>query len=85
MPRSYRATPTRKLPKKPSFNQLKKQAKDLLKACQAGDETAINEVRRSDRTRGANHKLGRDADGHNREPSSRPWCSLAKGFAPDIP
>jgi ankyrin repeat protein len=45
MPRSYRAAPTRKLPEKPSFNQLKKQAKDLLKAFQAGDETAINEVR----------------------------------------
>jgi len=38
-------TPTRALPDKPNLNQLKKQAKDLLKAFQAGEPTAIDEVR----------------------------------------
>ena len=38
-------TPTRALPDKPNLNQLKKQAKDLLKAFQAGKPTAIDEVR----------------------------------------
>jgi len=45
MPQSYRSTPTRKLPDKPNLNQLKKQAKDLLKAFQAAEPTAIDEVR----------------------------------------
>jgi len=34
----------RKLPDKPDLNQLKKQAKDLLKQFQAGDEAALKEV-----------------------------------------
>ena len=38
-------TPIRALPDKPNLNQLKKQAKDLLKAFQAGKPTAIDEVR----------------------------------------
>jgi len=45
MSQPYRSTPTRKLPGKPNLNQLKKQAKDLLKAFQAGEATAIAEVR----------------------------------------
>jgi len=40
-----RRTPTRTLPEKPNLNQLKKQAKDLLKAFQAGEPTAMDEVR----------------------------------------
>jgi ankyrin repeat protein len=39
-----RSTPTRKLPAKPNLNQLKKQAKDLLKAFRAGDPAALTEV-----------------------------------------
>jgi ankyrin repeat protein len=35
----------RRLPAKPNLNQLKKQAKDLLKAFQAGESLAIEEVR----------------------------------------
>jgi len=45
MPQSYRSTPTRTLPEKPSLPQLKKQAKDLLKLFRAGDRAAIEEVR----------------------------------------
>ena len=42
---SSRSTPTRTLPDKPNLSQLKKQAKDLLKAFQAGEPTAVDEVR----------------------------------------
>jgi ankyrin repeat protein len=37
--------PARKLPAKPSLKQLKKQAKDLLKAFRAGEPAAVAEVR----------------------------------------
>jgi ankyrin repeat protein len=40
-----RPTLARKLPERPNLNQLKKQAKDLLKAFQSGEPAAINEVR----------------------------------------
>jgi len=43
-PSSPRTAP-RTLPDKPNLNQLKKQAKDLLKAFQAGEPTAIDEMR----------------------------------------
>lgn len=42
---SHRSTPTRKLPAKPDLKQLKKQAKDLLKAFHAGEPRALEEVR----------------------------------------
>ena len=45
MSQSHHSTPTRKLPAKPNLNQLKKQAKDLLKAFQAGEAAAVAEVR----------------------------------------
>src|SRR5947209_197018 len=45
MPRSH-AAPTRSLPAKPSLAQLRKQAKDLLKAYQAGQLAAVAEVER---------------------------------------
>jgi len=38
------STPARKLPDKPDLEQLKKQAKDLLKSFRAGDESAHREV-----------------------------------------
>ena len=38
------STPTRSLPARPSLAQLKKQAKELLKALRAGDEAAVAEV-----------------------------------------
>jgi ankyrin repeat protein len=41
VPRSY---PTRRLPKQPSLEQLRKQAKDLLAQYRAGDAAAIAEV-----------------------------------------
>lgn len=41
--------PTRTLPEKPSLAQLRKQAKELLKAYRSGDETAIAEVERFER------------------------------------
>jgi len=44
MSQPYRSTLARKLPAKPNLNQLKKQAKDLLKAFRAGESTAIAEV-----------------------------------------
>jgi ankyrin repeat protein len=44
-----RPTPTRKLPAKPNLNQLKMQAKDLLKAFRAGDPAAVAEVHAHDR------------------------------------
>jgi ankyrin repeat protein len=40
------SAPTRTLPAKPSFTQLRKQAKDLLKAFQAGEASAVTEVGR---------------------------------------
>ncbi|MGO9209729.1 MAG: ankyrin repeat domain-containing protein [Terriglobales bacterium] len=45
MSQPYRSALTRKLPAKPNLSQLKKQAKDLLKAFQAGEPAAIAEVR----------------------------------------
>ena len=42
---SHRSTPTRKLPAKPDLKQLKKQAKDLLKAFHAGESRVLEEVR----------------------------------------
>jgi ankyrin repeat protein len=45
MSQTYHSTPTRKLPAQPSLNQLKKQAKDLLKAFYAGESGAVAEVR----------------------------------------
>ncbi len=44
MSQPHRSPLARKLPAKPNLNQLKKQAKDLLKAFQAGESTAIAEV-----------------------------------------
>lgn len=40
------AAPTRALPAHPSLVQLKKQAKELLKACRVGDPTVLAEVQR---------------------------------------
>src|SRR5437588_10819288 len=40
------SAPTRTLPDKPSFGQLKKQAKELLKAYRASDVAAVAEVER---------------------------------------
>ena len=45
MPRRH-AAPTRSLPARPSLTQLRKQAKDLLKAYQAGQLNAVAEVDR---------------------------------------
>ena len=45
MSQIHHSTPTRRLPAKPSLNQLKKQAKDLLKAFQSGEPSALAEVR----------------------------------------
>jgi len=42
---SYPITPTQPLPAKPSLEQLKKQAKDLLKAVKAGDASACPVLR----------------------------------------
>ncbi|HXJ91897.1 MAG TPA: ankyrin repeat domain-containing protein [Terriglobia bacterium] len=42
---SHHCTPIRTLPAKPDLKQLKKQAKDLLKAFHAGESAAIAEVR----------------------------------------
>ena len=41
---SHHSTPTRKLPTKPDLKQLKKQAKDLLKAFHSGESAAVAEV-----------------------------------------
>ena len=38
--------PTRRLPERPDLNQLKRQAKDLLKSFLAFDESTITEVNR---------------------------------------
>ena len=43
--------PTRTLPDKPSLAQLRKQAKELLKACRAGEEAAVAEIERFERSR----------------------------------
>lgn len=40
------SSPTRTLPEKPSFSQLRKQAKELLKAYRAGEAAAVAEVER---------------------------------------
>jgi ankyrin repeat protein len=45
MPQNRRPIFTRTLPTKPNLNQLKKQAKDLLRAFQADEATAVAEVR----------------------------------------
>src|SRR5580704_11447706 len=39
-----RSSPTRQLPKQPSLEQLRKQAKDLLEQYRAGDPAAVTEV-----------------------------------------
>jgi ankyrin repeat protein len=49
MPHSHPA-PTRSLPDNPSFAQLRKQAKELLKAYLAGEDAAVAEVRRFERS-----------------------------------
>ena len=46
VPRSY---PTRRLPGQPSLEQLRKQAKDLLRQYRAGDPAAVAEVRQFER------------------------------------
>ena len=46
---SSQAGPTRTLPDKPSLAQLRKQAKELRKAYQAGQDAAIAEVERFER------------------------------------
>ncbi len=46
VPRSY---PTRRLPKQPSLEQLRKQAKDLLAQYRAGDPSAVAEVQQFER------------------------------------
>lgn len=45
MSASHPSQPTRKLPAKPNLHQIKKQAKDLFKAFQAGEDAAVAEVR----------------------------------------
>ena len=42
---SHHSPPTRKLPAKPNLKQIRKQAKELLKAFQAREESAVAEVR----------------------------------------
>lgn len=44
------SAPTRSLPKRPSWSQLRKQAKDLRKSFLAGDLDAVAEVRRFERS-----------------------------------
>ena len=44
------AAPTRTLPGKPSLAQLRKQAKELLKAYRAGEEAAVAEIERFERS-----------------------------------
>ena len=44
------SAPTRTLPHNPSLPQLRKQAKELLKACRAGEEAAVAEVERLERS-----------------------------------
>jgi len=46
IPHSY---PTRRLPKQPSLEQLRKQAKDLLEQYRAGDPAAVAEIHRFER------------------------------------
>jgi ankyrin repeat protein len=46
VPRSY---PTRRLPKQPSLEQLRKQAKDLLSQYRGGDPSAVAEVQQFER------------------------------------
>jgi ankyrin repeat protein len=46
IPHSY---PTRRLPKQPSLEQLRKQAKDLLEQYRAGDPAAVAEIQRFER------------------------------------
>ena len=46
VPRSY---PTRRLPKQPSLEQLRKQAKDLLAQYRAGDPVAVTEIQQFER------------------------------------
>jgi ankyrin repeat protein len=46
---SSHSAPTRTLPPKPSFAQLRKQAKELLKAYRAGNEAAVAEVEHFER------------------------------------
>jgi ankyrin repeat protein len=45
MPKSHPSAPTRTLPSKPNLNQLRNQAKDLLRAMRAGEPAAVAEVR----------------------------------------
>jgi hypothetical protein len=42
-------SPTRRLPDRPSIEQLRKQAKDLLDAYRVGDPAAVAEVERLER------------------------------------
>lgn len=49
MPQSY-SSPTRTLPAKPHFDQLRKQAKGLLKAFGEGEPNAVSEVERFERS-----------------------------------
>src|SRR5262249_58838658 len=44
------SAPTRTLPPKPSLAQLRKQAKELLKAYRAGEEAAVAEIERFERS-----------------------------------
>ncbi len=65
MPRSLPSTATRTLPDKPNLSQLKKQAKDLLKAFQAGESSAVAEVQAH--YRGASSGSGGPFPGHQGE------------------
>lgn len=46
VPHSY---PTRRLPRQPNLEQLRKQAKDLLEQFRAGEAAAVAEVRQFER------------------------------------
>jgi Ankyrin repeat len=48
---SSQPAPARTLPDKPSLVQLRKQAKELLEACRAGEEAAVAEIERFERSR----------------------------------
>ena len=77
--------PIRALPPRPSLEQYKKQAKDLLKACKAGDMEALQRVRAHSRTsrRGSDSGVVKVtlADAHfaiAREHGFESWPTFAK-------
>jgi hypothetical protein len=71
--------PRRTLPSKPSLAQLRKQAKELLKSYRAGNEAAVAEVERFERSPDpANFAL---ADTQGVPAISRPMANLPTQFS----